>query len=134
MIFSTSILLADLPQAVGKKLPCYLIVPAIRMGRLAVAQDSKGLGLGGSLLADTLARVCSAEIAAYPLAVDSKDKPAADFYLHHGLVAFAAALQKLFLPLARVKAQIQAAQEGRRRVAASALKNTQRSCFWISLQ
>ena len=103
---STSILLADLPLAAGKKLPRYPTVPAVRMGRLAVAQDFKGQGLGGALLADALVRACNAEIAAYALMVDAKDKTAADFYLHHGFIAFAATPQTLFLPLATVKAQI----------------------------
>lgn len=103
---STSILLADLPQAVGKKLPRYPTVPAVRMGRLAVDQRFKGQGLGGALLADALARACNAEIAAYALVVDAKDKSAADFYLHHGFIAFAATPRTLFLPLATAKTQI----------------------------
>ena len=48
---SASLLLADLPASVGKKLPRYPTVPAVRMGRLAVDQAFKGQGLGGALVA-----------------------------------------------------------------------------------
>ena len=51
---SASILLADLPEQLCKKLPRYPSVPAVRMGRLAVDLDFKGQGLGGALLADAL--------------------------------------------------------------------------------
>ena len=97
---STSIMLGDLPPAIRKKLPRYPTVPAVRMGRLAVHQAFKGKGLGGALLADAVARACSAEIAAYALVVDAKDTAAAGFYAHHGFMAFADQPLTLFLPLA----------------------------------
>lgn len=103
---STSVLLTDMPSAVVKKLPRYPTLPAVRMGRLAVAQDFKGMGLGGALLADALTRACKAEIAAYAMVVDAKDQTAADFYLHHGFIAFAATPLTLFLSLTTVKSQI----------------------------
>ena len=46
--------LADLPASTAKKLPRYLTVPAVRMGRLAVDQAHERLG--GALLADALHR------------------------------------------------------------------------------
>ena len=39
---SASLLLADLPASIGKKLPRYPTVPAVRMGRLAVDQAFEG--------------------------------------------------------------------------------------------
>ena len=99
---STSVVLTDLPQAVGKKLPRYPTVPAVRMGRLAVDQNFMGNGLGSALLADALARASRAEIAAFALVVDAKDKVASAFYLHHGFIAFAGRPLSLFLPLATV--------------------------------
>lgn len=101
---STSIVLTDLPHAIGKKLPRYPSVPAVRMGRLAVDQNFRGKGLGGALLADALARASKAEIAAFALVVDAKDKVASEFYRHHGFTAFAATPLSLFLPLATVSA------------------------------
>ena len=101
---SASLLLADLPVSVGKKLPRYPTVPAVRMGRLAVDQAFKGQGLGGALLADALDRAVRSEIAAYALMVDAKDEAAAAFYRHHGFIALPDSPFTLFLPLATVEA------------------------------
>ena len=99
---STSLLLSDLPATIGKKLPRYPSVPAVRMGRLAVDQNFKGQGLGGALLADALDRAIRSEIAAYALVVDAKDESAADFYRHHGFIALPDSPLTLFLPLETV--------------------------------
>jgi ribosomal protein S18 acetylase RimI-like enzyme len=100
---SASLLLADLPASIGKKLPRYPTVPAVRMGRLAVDQAFKGRGLGGALLADALDRAARSEIAAYALIVDAKDESAAAFYQHHGFIALPDSSHTLFLPLATVQ-------------------------------
>ena len=99
---SASVLLVDLPMALNKKLPRYPTVPAIRMGRLAVDNEFKGMGLGGALLADALTRSMRSEIAAYALLVDAKDESAVAFYKHHGLLELPDQPLKLFLPLAMV--------------------------------
>lgn len=101
---SSSLLLADLPASIGKKLPRYPTVPAVRLGRLAVDQAFTGQGLGGALLADALARASRAEIAAYALTVDAKDSNAAAFYLHHGFIPLPETPLTLFLPLASIHA------------------------------
>lgn len=100
---SASLLLADLPPGIGKELPRYPSVPAVRMGRLVVDQAFKGQGLGGALLADALDRVARAEIAAYALMVDAKDEAAAAFYRHHGFIALPDSPLSLFLSLAVVR-------------------------------
>ena len=100
---SASLLLADLPASMARKLPRYPTVPAVRMGRLAVDRAFAGQGLGGALLADALARVARAEIAAFALLVDAKDALAAGFYRHHGFMALGDAPLTLFLPLATVR-------------------------------
>jgi GNAT superfamily N-acetyltransferase len=97
---AASVLLSDLPPVIGKKLPRYPSVPAVRMGRLAVDLDFKGLGLGGALLADALTRAVNSEIAAYAMVVDAKDKKAAEFYQHHGFIPLPNSPLTLFLPLA----------------------------------
>lgn len=96
---SASLLLTNLPVSTGKKLPRYPTVPAVRMGRLAVDQAFKGIGLGGALLADALDRAARSEIAAYALMVDAKDGAAAAFYQHHGFIALPDSSRILFLPL-----------------------------------
>ena len=97
---SAAVLLSELPADQAKKLPRYPTVPAVRMGRLAVDRDFRGLGIGGALLADAFDRAMRAEIAAYALVVDAKDESAAAFYRHHGLIAFRGQPLLLFLPLA----------------------------------
>lgn len=100
---SASLLLADLPVSIGRKLPRYPTVPAVRMGRLAVDQAFKGRGLGGALLADALDRAARSEIAAYALMVDAKNEAVAAFYRHHGFIALPDSPRTLFLPLATVQ-------------------------------
>ncbi|AYH46121.1 GNAT family N-acetyltransferase [Azoarcus sp. DN11] len=97
---SASLMLADLPADIGKKLPRYPAVPAVRMGRLAVDEAFSGQGLGGALLADALVRATGSEIAAYALMVDAKDDRAVGFYAHHGFIALPDSPSTLFLPLA----------------------------------
>lgn len=103
---AASVLLNDLPSGTDKKLPRYPTVPAVRMGRLAVDQEFKGLGLGGALLADAMARAANSEIAAYAMVVDAKDKKAADFYQHHGFIPMPNSPLTLFLPIATVSTAI----------------------------
>lgn len=100
---SSSVLLTDLPANIGKKLPRYPTVPAVRMGRLAVDRAFKGQGLGGALLADALDRAARAEIAAFAMMVDAKDDAASAFYRHHGFIALPDSPLTLFLPLATVR-------------------------------
>jgi ribosomal protein S18 acetylase RimI-like enzyme len=97
---ATGILLNELPASVTKRLPRYPLIPAVRMGRLAVDRAVRGCGLGAALLADALMRSSAAEIAAFALVVDAKDGAAAAFYEHHGFVRFASQPRSLFLALA----------------------------------
>ena len=110
---SASLLLADLPASIGKKLPRYPTVPTVRMGRLAVDEAFAGQGLGGALLADALERASRSEIAAYALMVDAKDDKAATFYRHHGFIPLPDTPLTLFLPLATVEASQRRNDEAR---------------------
>lgn len=103
---SSSVDLSSLPEEIGKKLPRYPSVPAVRMGRLAISEHCKGIGLGGALLADALTRILNAEIAAFALVVDAKDDHAAAFYRHHGMIPFPASPLTLFLPMATARTVI----------------------------
>lgn len=95
-----SVPLGDLPDATKAKLARYPSIPAALLGRLAVALDCRGRGLGAALLADALARAAASEVGAYALVVDAKDEAAAAFYRHHGFVPFLVADRRLFLPIA----------------------------------
>lgn len=99
---ATSVALTDLPATNAKKLPRYPLVPAVRMGRLAVSSAHQGLGLGAALLANALQRAANADIAAYAFVVDAKDDKATSFYAHHGFIRLPDAPLTLFLPLASV--------------------------------
>jgi ribosomal protein S18 acetylase RimI-like enzyme len=101
---ATSVPLTGLPPGTAKKLPRYPLVPAVRMGRLAVDKNFKGLGLGGALLADALNRAFVSDIAAYAMLVDAKDDKAAAFYKHHGFIPLPDSPLSLFLPLATASA------------------------------
>ncbi len=101
---ATTVPLTGLPSGIVKKLPRYPLLPAVRMGRLAVDQNFKGLGLGGALLADALNRSFVSDIAAYAMLVDAKDDKAAAFYKHHGFVPLPDSPLSLFLPLTTASA------------------------------
>ena len=96
---AASVPLSNLPPNIVKKLPCYPLIPAVRMGRLAIDKNFKGQGLGGALLADALSRSSHSDIAAYALLVDAKDITAAAFYQHHGFIQLPDTPLTLFLPL-----------------------------------
>ena len=103
---AASVLLSGLPEGVARKLPRYPTVPAVRLGRLAVARANRGQGLGAALLADALARSLAADIAAFAMIVDAKDAAAAAFYAHHGFLPFADSPGTLFLTLATARAAL----------------------------
>ncbi|TPW03284.1 MAG: putative GCN5-related N-acetyltransferase [Alphaproteobacteria bacterium] len=95
---AASIDLSDIPAVVARKLPRYPAVPAIRLGRLAVATASHGQGLGAALLWDAMERAANVEIGAFALLVDAKDASAARFYARHGFTAFGDRPLLLFRP------------------------------------
>ena len=96
--------LADVPAELARRLPRYPLVPAMLIGRLALAAVMQGSGWGAALLADALARclALSADIGAVMVVVQAKDESAASFYARHGFRAFADDPLALFLPLATV--------------------------------
>lgn len=79
---ATSVLVDALAPERQRKLPRYPLVPAILLGRLAVATSHQGKRLGSALVADALIRASSSEIAAHLMVVDAKDEAAARFYEH----------------------------------------------------
>ena len=97
---AAGIALNNLPPSLTKKMPRYPTVPAVRLGRLAVALTYKGQGLGAALLADALTKTLQADIAAYAMLVDAKDETAAQFYAHHGFSSVQEKPNLLYLPLA----------------------------------
>lgn len=79
---ATSIPLEQIASARLKKLERYPLVPAVLLGRLAVAQAHQGKHLGAALVADALMRSSRSDIAAHLMVVEAKDENAARFYEH----------------------------------------------------
>ena len=74
-----------MPEAARKKLPRYP-VPTALLGRLAVDESAKGLGLGRELLMDALHRILTAseEVGIHAVEVDAKNRGARAFYAKYG--------------------------------------------------
>ena len=104
---ATGLPMTELPPDQARTLPRYPVLPAALLGRLAVAEDFRGQGLGGALLVDAVTRAVRSESAIFALLVDAKDEAAKCFYLHHGFLPFVSRPQSLFLTIA---AAIQALQ------------------------
>ena len=102
----------DIPPKWAKKLP--KSIPAIRLGRLAVAEARQGSGLGKTILVEALYRTARAsEIAAgIGLFVDAKDHQVAAFYAKFGFQEVSGTPLKLFLPMETVR-QFAAAGAGK---------------------
>lgn len=96
---ATSVPLDALAPEVSRKLPRYPVVPAALLGRLAIAQNQQGRGLGAALLADALLRAARAELAAFALIVDAKDEAAQRFYEHFGFALLPGEVRRLMLPM-----------------------------------
>ena len=106
-IASSSIPVMDLPEDIAKRLPRYPVLPAIRIGRLAVNSTFQKQGVGGLLLIDAMRRALRAEQANYTLVVDAKNDKAVKFYQHHGFTSLASNSRILILPLATAEKLLQ---------------------------
>ena len=100
---AASIPVLDLPPDITKRLPRYPVLPAVRIGRLAIDKRFQGRKLGAALLADAAARALSAAPASFTLLVDAKNDTAVAFYEHHGFLRLASQPRTLFMPLASVE-------------------------------
>jgi GNAT superfamily N-acetyltransferase len=92
---ATSLSVSALPVARIKRLPRYPDIPAILIGRLAVATAYQGKGLGLALVVDAAERTVRSGIAAYALAVDAKDENAAAFYAKLGFERLGSGLRMI---------------------------------------
>lgn len=96
---ATSVALNALAAEVVKKLPRYPVVPAVLLGRLAVARVCQGHGLGVVLLADALKRTARAELGVFAMIVDAKDESAQRFCEHYGFTLLPGETRRLCLPI-----------------------------------
>lgn len=93
----SSVLLDRLPDSLARKMPRYPTLPAVRLGRLAVHVDARGIGLGVHLLMDAMARSLQSDIAWSAFLVDAKDENARSFYQKYGFQSLADDPLHLFL-------------------------------------
>lgn len=100
---AASIPVHDLPGEFTKRLPRYPVLPAVRIGRLAVAQGFQGRKLGAATLADAGVRALAAAPASFTLLVDAKSESACEFYRHHGFIELVSTPRTLFLPVATLE-------------------------------
>jgi GNAT superfamily N-acetyltransferase len=83
---ATSLTPGDVPEAARKFVPRYPLVSATLLGRLAVARERQGEGLGGILLARALrmAWESAGSVGSCMVVVDAIDEGAVGFYAAHG--------------------------------------------------
>ncbi|MDQ3513068.1 MAG: GNAT family N-acetyltransferase [Chloroflexota bacterium] len=95
---------AGLPDAIAKRLPRYPTLPAILIGRLAVAIDVQGQHPGEHLALDALRRALRAtsQVAAVAILGDAKDDRAHRFDDRHGFLPCRDDPDRRFLPMGTV--------------------------------
>ena len=94
-----------MPESIKKKMPkSYEALPVTLLGRLAVNENFKGLGLGGILLLDALKRsyeVASKSLGSIGVVVDPLDNQAIAFYEKFGFIRLPDS-GKMFLPMSDI--------------------------------
>ena len=97
---AAQLLLDELRDEDRRRLPRYP-VPAVRMGRLAVASAEQGKGLGGLLVAHAVARCLGLrkELGVRVLLVDALNDTAVKFYEAYGFRTTSDKARTLYLPL-----------------------------------
>ena len=99
---AAQLLLEDLQETDRRRLPSYP-VPAVRMGRLAVAFDEQGKGYGDYLLAHAVARCRNLreQLGVHVLLADALHAQAAEFYRSYGFRETGVRAFTLYMPLGR---------------------------------
>jgi len=101
---SRELKLEQLPPAIAKKAGKYGRVGVTLLGRMAVAEQCKGTGLGSLTLLNALDRsvVAARDVASWAVFVEAIDANAASFYRKYGFIELPEDRLKLFLPMATI--------------------------------
>ena len=93
-----------LPVGVAKKIPKYP-VPVMRIGRLAVDKEAKGMGIGKNLLMDAFFRALEAakNVGIYAITVDAKNEDSKSFYKKYGFIELLDQPMILFILVSTVR-------------------------------
>ncbi len=104
---ATALLPGDVPEVARKHIPRYPLVSATLIGRLAVAADRQGQGLGAVLLVNALQRALASSetVGSSMVVVDALDETAAAFYSAHGFVKLPDSL-RLVLPMRTIERRV----------------------------
>jgi len=104
---ATALEFGDVPDAARKLIPRYPLVSATLLGRLAIAGDRLGQGLGGILLALVLLKAYQSadSVGSTMVVVDAIDEPAAAFYVAHGFTRLAGG-QRLVMGMRGIEALV----------------------------
>jgi GNAT superfamily N-acetyltransferase len=108
---AASVALTALTTEIARKLPRYPVVPAALLGRLAVAREYQGKGLGGLLLVNAVLRTARAELGVFAMLVDAKDEAAQRFYEHYGFTLLPETGRRLCLPITNALRQFEGRTE-----------------------
>lgn len=101
---ATALTQGNIPEPTRKHIPRYPLVSATLIGRLAVAKEQQGRGLGGILLAHALRKAyeSASSVGSCMVIVDAIDEHAAGFYAAHGFVRLPESM-RLILPMRTIE-------------------------------
>jgi GNAT superfamily N-acetyltransferase len=101
---ATALSLGEVPEPARKYVPRYPLVSATLIGRLAVAKERQGQGLGGVLLARALRKAYESAdtVGSCMVVVDAINEGAASFYTAHGFVRLPESM-RLILPMRTIE-------------------------------
>ena len=88
----------DFPKRMSRELPLYRPMPAIKLGRMAMADDYRGADLG-TLLIDEAFRICLRlrdSLGFVALLVDAKSDALVSYYVRRGFTRFPERRQTLY--------------------------------------
>jgi GNAT superfamily N-acetyltransferase len=105
---ATSLAQGDVPLPARKFVPRYPLVAATLIGRLAIAKERQGEGLGALLLADALRRAYASAgiVGSSMVVVDAISEQAAAFYEATGFIRLPDSL-RLILPTSTISGLLQ---------------------------
>jgi len=100
---ASSVELATLPAELTKKAGRYQLIPAVLLGRLAVATAYQRQGMSGLLLVAALRRTLRTGVGVKLMIVDALNESAARFYEHYDFRRFADQPLRLYLSTAAIR-------------------------------
>jgi len=98
---SRELKLEQLPEEIAKKAGKYGRVGVTLLGRMAVAENYQGTGLGALTLMNALHKslLAASEVASLAVFVEAVDSAAANFYRKYGFIPLPEDKHKLLLPM-----------------------------------